>query len=83
MDRSTRNDFYEGVIKRGKTCKVTCIFREGPVSKENQLDQKRGVGLSYQNLPLVNFCVTEEEFFFSTKSYFKQILFGKNHVNFF
>ena len=38
----------------------TCIWKKGPVLKENQFDQERGIELSNQILPLVNFYIKKE-----------------------
>ena len=56
---SKENDFYEKVIKR-----EDLYLKEGPVLKENQFDKKRGIELSNQILPLVNFDIKKEEFLF-------------------
>ena len=40
----------------------TCIEKEGPVLKENTFDQKRGIELSNQILPIIDFDIKEEKF---------------------
>jgi len=56
---SKENDFYEKVIKR-----EDLYLKEGPALKENQFDKKRGIELSNQILPLVNFDIKKEELLF-------------------
>ena len=62
--------FYERVIKR-----EDLYLKKGPVLKENKFEQKRGIELSDQILPLINFYIKEDKFL-KRKSFFKQRLFG-------